>query len=95
MMCWVPDPSGPNSWPHNSHLEREVRTVKELCRPSHIQAGFHRGLWPVSLDFVAKARSFFTAAPIAAYERGTPIEANKSGKARWEIATGNTFSGPR
>ena len=95
MMCWVPDPSGPNAWPHNSHVEREVRTVKELCRPSHIQGGFHRRLWPVSLDFVAKARSFFTAAPIAAYERGTPVEANKSGKTRWEVATGSTFSGPR
>ena len=95
MMCWVPDPSGPNAWPHNSHVEREVRTVKELCRPSHIQAGFHRRMWPVSLDFVAKARSFFTAAPIAAYERGTPVEANKSGKTRWEIATGSAFSGPR
>ena len=94
-MCWVPDPSGPNSWPHNSHVEREVRTVKELCRPSHIQAGFHRRMWPISLDFVAKARSFFTASPVATYERGTPVEDRKSGKTRWEIATGNAFSGPR
>eukprot|EP00434_Breviolum_minutum_P040269 symbB.v1.2.035778.t1/scaffold4900.1/size33223/1 len=42
MMCWVPDPSGPNAWPHNSHVEREVRTVKELCRPSLVEMAWRR-----------------------------------------------------
>ena len=95
LMCWVPDPSGPNAWPHNSHLEREVRAIKELCRPSHIQAGFHRRLWTISMDFVAKAKSFFTAAPIAEYEKGTPAEEAKTGKTRWCVATGRVFDGPR
>ena len=84
---WVPDPSGRSSWPHNTQVEREVRTVKELCRPSHM----------VSVDYVAKkARSFiFTAAPIADYEKGTAVEEDKTGKTRCEVATGKVFHGPR
>ena len=94
LMCWVPDPSGPNAWPHNSHLEREVRAIKELCRPSHIQAGFHRRLWTISMDFVAKVKSFFTAAPIAAYEKGTPAEGAKTGKTRCASLLEECLTGP-
>ena len=64
-LCWVLDPSAPNYWPHNAHLERDVRTLKELSRPSHIQAGFHKRLWTLTIDYVSKARSFFSHAPIA------------------------------
>ena len=94
-LCWVLDPSAPNYWPHNAHLEREVRTLKELSRPSHIQAGFHKRLWTLTIDYVSKARSFFSPAPIANHEKGTEAEENKIGKTRWHVATGSEFGGPR
>ena len=94
-LCWVMDPSAPNYWPHNSFLERDVRTLKELSRPSHIQAGFHKRLWTLTLDYVAKARSFFAPAPIAEHEKGTDIEKLKEGKTRWHVATGSEFEGPK
>ena len=94
-LCWVLDPSAPNYWPHNAHLEREVRTLKELSRPSHIQAGFHKRLWTLTIDYVSKARSFFSPAPIANHEKGTEAEENKMGKTRWHVATGSEFGGPR
>ena len=84
-LCWVPDPSAPNYWPHNTYVERDVRTIKELCRPSHIQAGFHRRLWTLSVDYTAKARSFFSDAPISRQEKGTDAEKLKAGKTRWEL----------
>ena len=55
-LCWVLDPSAPNYWPHNAHLERDVRTLKELSRPSHIQAGFHKRLWTLTVDYVSMRR---------------------------------------
>ena len=47
-LCWVLDPSAPNYWPHNAHLERDVRALKELNRPSHIQAGSRKKLWTLT-----------------------------------------------
>ena len=94
-LCWVIDSSAPNYWPHNAHLERDVRTIKELSRPSHIQAGFHKKLWPLTIDYVSKARSFFSPAPIANYEKGTDSETAKAGKTRWQVATGAEFEGPK
>ena len=94
-LCWVLDPSAPNYWPHNAHLERDVRALKELSRPSHIQAGFHRRLWTVTVDYVSKARSFFSPAPVAKHELGTEVEELKKNKTRWQIATGSEFEGPR
>ena len=94
-LCWVLDPSAPNYWPHNAHLERDVRTLKELSRPSHIQAGFHKRLWTLTVDYVSKARSFFSPAPIAKHEKGTEIEESKKDKTRWQIATGSEFDGPK
>lgn len=32
---WVADPSAANHWPHNAFVEREIRTIMEMCRPSH------------------------------------------------------------
>ena len=36
--CWMTSPSVPRDWPHAAHVEREIRAVKELCRPIHLQA---------------------------------------------------------
>ena len=94
-LCWVLDPSAPNYWRHNAHLERDVRTLKELSRPSHIQAGFHKGVWTLTVDNVSKARSFFSPASIANDEKGTDAEERKAGKTRWHVAKGSDFEGPR
>ena len=83
-LCWVPDKSLANRWPHNAAIERDIRTTKERTRPAHLQAGFLRGLWPVSLDFAAKARSFFEPAPIYDWEIGTEAEEDKKGKTRFQ-----------
>ena len=29
-LCWVLDPSAPNYWPHNAHLERDVRDTQGI-----------------------------------------------------------------
>ena len=84
---WIPDPSVPGFWPHNANCERQVRAIKELARPAHVAAGFHRKLWPLSVDFTAKARTFFGLSPVLRHERGTETAELKQGKTRFEIAT--------
>ena len=84
---WISDPSVPGFWPHNANCEREVRSLKELARPAHVAAGFQKKLWPLSVDFTAKARSFFGLSPVLRHERGR--------KTRYEIATGQIFDGPK
>ena len=78
-LCWTISPSIPRDWPHAAHVEREVRTLKELCRPAHLQAGFSKKMWPISVVYTAKARAFWS-----------PL---KTGKTRWEVCTGEPFLG--
>jgi len=92
-LAWNSDPSRANSWPHNSSCERDIRSLKEMSRPSHLQAGFWRKLWPLSLDYTSKARSFFSDAPIYDYEKGTEVEEAKKNKSRFEVASGSPFHG--
>ena len=92
---WIPDPSVPGFWPHNSGCEREIRTLKELARPAHVAAGFHKKLWPISVDFTAKARTFFSLCPILQHERDTETATLKQGKTRYEVAVGKPFDGPK
>ena len=44
-----------NRHPHNSVLERDIRTLEEITRACHLQAGFDTivGLWPHSVMFAA------------------------------------------
>ena len=51
------------------HCDREVRTFKELARPSRAAAGFPKKLWLLSVDYTVKARSFFNFCPILQHER--------------------------
>jgi hypothetical protein len=69
--------------------------LKELARPAHVAAGFQKKLWPLSVDFTAKARSFFSLSPVLRHERGTRKAELKQGKTRYEIATGQIFDGPK
>jgi hypothetical protein len=94
-LAWVPDPSLANKWPHNAACERDIRSLKEICRPSHLQAGFPKQAWPVSLDYTSKARSFYEQSPIHELETGTDAETDKMGKSKWEVATGSPFLGAK
>ena len=44
-----------NRFPHNSVLERDMRTIEEIARACHLQAGFDLipGLWTHSVDYAA------------------------------------------
>ena len=77
---WIPDPSVPRYWPHNANCAREVRAIKELARPAHVAARFHRKLWPLFIDFTAKARTFFGLNPVLRHERGTETAELKIGQ---------------
>ena len=41
------EPTLENQFPHNTQLEREIRTVEEITRALHLQSGFHmfQDLW--------------------------------------------------
>jgi hypothetical protein len=80
---WLPEPSLPNRWPHNSRLERDVRTVKEAMRSVHYQAGFDHELWPVSFRYAAMALNFKQPATY------------KPEVTQWEAVTGEAFNGPQ
>ena len=47
-LCWTVDPSLTRAWPHNASCERDIRSLKEACRPSHLQAGFWKAVASVS-----------------------------------------------
>jgi hypothetical protein len=38
---FIHEPTLARRWPHNSVIEREIRTLEELTRASHLGAGFH------------------------------------------------------
>lgn len=44
-----------NRFPHNATLERDIRTLQEIARACHLQAGFDvvPGLWVHSIDYAA------------------------------------------
>ena len=52
-MSWVPEPTLANRWPRNSVLERDIRSIQEITRAVHLQAGFaiRPGLWSHSAVF--------------------------------------------
>ena len=76
-MCWTVSTALPGSFPHNAHVERESRTIKELSRPSHLQAGFHKRLWTITVRYVSQARTFWGMAPIQ-IKRGAQTQGTSS-----------------
>ena len=80
---WLPESSVPARFPHNSVLEREIRTFQEIARSVFLQAGFaaRPQLWPQACGYVATAMSAFLKDP--------------EGKTRWENAFGKEFLGPQ
>ena len=80
---WLPEPSVPGMFPHNSCLEREVRTFQEICRSVFLQAGLSARpqLWPHACQYVATAMSAFIMPD--------------GGETRWKTAFGDEFTGPK
>ena len=54
-----------NRWPHNSQLEREIRTTEEVARAQHLQAGFHlfQDWWPLTVSHAAWMITCYHAKP--------------------------------
>ena len=52
---FVHEPSLSRRWPHNSVIEREIRTLEEVARAAHLGAGFHllTDLWQHSVQYAA------------------------------------------
>ena len=90
--CWTV--SSALQFPHTVHVERRIRTIKEPSRPSHLQAGFHKRLWPVTINDVSQALSSWGMAPIPNKEPGTDAGNFKLDKTRWGVMTGSRFLGP-
>jgi hypothetical protein len=82
---FIHEPTLAKRFPHNSVLEREIRTLEEIARAVHVGAGFHiyRDLWQHS---VAYAAIVFNA-----YHPKKDAE----GKSHnfFELATGKLFEG--
>ena len=74
-------------------LKREVRALKKQCKPIHLQAGFSKKMWPISVVYTAESRAFGSPCVIREHERGTEIEELKTGKTRWEVCTSEPFFG--
>ena len=64
-LCCTTSPSVPRDWPHATHVEREIRAVKEIGRPIHLQAGFNKKMWPISVVYTAKSRAFWSPCVIS------------------------------
>ena len=71
-----------NRFPHNSQLERDIRTIEEIARATHLGAGFEvvPDLWPLSVDYAA---TMLSAQHIAAGKEQT----------RHDLAVGTEFTG--
>ena len=76
------EPTLENRWPHNARLERELRTIEEITRAVHLQAGFHmfQDLWTLSVSHAAFMISCFHKTP-------------DSEVTRLELATGKPWTG--
>ena len=59
------EPTLENRWPHNSQLEREIRTIEKVTRALHLQAGFcwFQDLWPLTMSHAAWMITCYHAKP--------------------------------
>ena len=57
----VHEPSLARRWPHNSVLERDIRTLEECARAVHLGAGFQlfHDLWPYSVAYAALSMNMY------------------------------------
>ena len=65
ILGWIPTPSLPNRFPHNSQHEREIRSFQEGVRSSFLEAGFaiRPELWPIACKYGSMALNLSHASP--------------------------------
>ena len=86
VLGFVHEPTLARRFPHNSKLERDIRTLEEITRSVHLGAGFHvvKDLWKCAVSYASVAMNQYH--PL----RGT--DAGESSN-RFVRATGSGFSG--
>ena len=82
---FIHEPTLAKRFPHNSVLEREIRTLEEIARSVHVGAGFHiyRDLWQHSVAYAAVVFNAFHPKK----------DADGVAHNRFELATGVPFLG--
>ena len=82
---FIHEPTLAKRFPHNSVLEREIRTLEEITRAVHVGAGFHiyRDLWQYSVAYAAVVFNAFHP----------KRDADGVSRNRFELATGAAFEG--
>ena len=82
---FVHEPTLARRWPHNAVLEREIRTLEELTRASHLGAGFHiiNDLWPHNVRYASTVMHIYY--PIK--------DADGNQHNRYFLASGKRFEG--
>ena len=73
---WFSEQSLPNTWPHNTHLESFVRTLKSCIRASALQSASASRAW----EFIAQHAAIYLAARMPAPI--SPSERSEDGSAR-------------
>ena len=85
------EPSIERYWPHNSRLERDIRTFEESVRATHLASGFaaYPSLWSITVQYcTVSLASAWTQPDIVPPERERPLT-------RLEAASGQRFDGPQ
>ena len=82
---FIHEPTLAKRFPHNSTLEREIRTLEEITRSVHVGAGFriYRDLWQHSVAYAAVVFNAFHPKK----------DADGVAHNRFELATGVPFLG--
>ena len=84
------EPTLERYWPHNSRLERDIRTFQESVRATHLSAGFaaYPSLWPVTVQYCTVSLALGWNQPDV-----EPPEGERH-LTRLEAASGQRFDGP-
>ena len=87
------EPSLENYFPHNSVLERDVRTYQEAVRATHIAAGFtlFPELWTVTCQYVSVSLALSRTQP----QNDDEADDAAAKLNRLQAASGEPFTGPK
>ena len=84
------EPTLERYWPHNSRLERDIRTFQESVRATHLSSGFaaYPSLWPITVQYCTVSLALGWNQPDV-----EPPEGERH-LTRLEAASGQRFDGP-
>ena len=85
------EPTLERYWPHNSRLERDIRTFEESVRATHLAAGFapYPSLWPITVRYCTVSLALAWTQP------DVKPPAGERALTRLEAASGQRFDGPQ